>query len=211
MDAQALAGELAAEISKRLKRSKLAIPVGVSSRHVHITQEHLAALFGAGSALTKLRDLKQPGQFAAQEKIDVAGPKGVIRGVRVLGPCRAKTQIEVSMTDARALGLEPPVRESGNLAGSAGARLIGPKGQVEVREGLIVSRRHIHVSAKEAGAWGFSDGESVRTRLGRGKEREAVLEGVVVRVSEKFSLELHLDTDEANACGVGTGEVAYIV
>jgi len=203
--------ELAAEIDKRLKRSRTPVPIGVSNRHAHITAEHFAAIFGRGAVLTSLRDLSQPGQFAANERIDIVGPKGTIRNVRLLGPFRAKTQIEISMTEAVALGGKPPVRESGDLAGSSALQLVGPQGTVAVREGLILSRRHLHCSSSEAAAIGLANGETVRVRVGRGGGRETVFEQTVVRVSDKFSLELHLDTDEANAAGVKNGDLAYIV
>ncbi|MDD5627677.1 MAG: phosphate propanoyltransferase [Elusimicrobia bacterium] len=211
MDKAELARELAEEISKRLRRSRTRVPIGVSNRHAHITQAHFETLFGKGAALTKFKDLSQPGQFAGNEKIDIQGPKGAIKGVRLLGPFRPKTQIEVSWTEAVVLGIQPPVRESGDLAGSAALKLAGPLGSVEVREGLILARRHLHCSAAEAAAIGLSNGEVVRLRVGRGGERETVFEKTVVRVSDKFSLELHLDTDEANAAGARTGDPAYIV
>ncbi|MDD5657088.1 MAG: phosphate propanoyltransferase, partial [Elusimicrobia bacterium] len=196
MNPEALAGELAAEISRRLRRSRLPVPIGVSGRHAHVSSGHLAALFGPGAGLSRLKELKQPGQFAAREKIDIAGPKGIIRGVRLLGPARAATQVEVSLSDAAALGLEVPVRESGDLSGSAPLRLIGPQGSVEAAAGLIVARRHLHCSRREAAELGVADGEVVRARLGRGAGRETVFEQVLVRVSDRFALELHIDTDE---------------
>jgi len=211
MGSAELVSGLVAEIARRLKRSRTPVPIGVSNRHAHITQEHFETLFGPGAALTKSRDLSQPGQFASHEKVDIAGAKGGIKGVRLLGPFRPKTQIEVSWTEAVTLGVRPPVRESGDLGGSAALKLIGPQGSVEVREGLILARRHLHCTPGDAAAIGLSNGETVRVRVGRGGERETVFEGTVVRVSEKFSLELHLDTDEANAAGVKTGDPAYIV
>jgi putative phosphotransacetylase len=206
-----LAQELAAEIAKRLRRSRTPVPIGVSNRHAHITKEHFETLFGKGAVLTKFRDLSQPGQFASNEKMDLYGLKGAIKGVRLLGPFRPKTQIEVSWTEAVTLGVKPPVRESGDLGGSAALRLVGPRGSVEVVEGLILARRHLHCANSEAAAIGVSNGEVVRMRVGRGGERETVFEGTVVRVSDQFSLELHLDTDEANAAGVKNGDLAYIV
>ena len=211
MDNAELVQGLAAEIEKRLRRSKTSVPIGVSNRHAHITKEHFEALFGRGAVLTKFRDLSQPGQFASNEKMDVVGAKGSIRGVRLLGPFRPKTQIEVSWTEAVTLGVKPPVRESGDLAGSAALRLAGPQGSVEVREGLILARRHLHCTPGDAAAIGLSNGEAVRVRVGHGGGRGTVFEDTVVRVSDKFSLELHLDTDEANAAGVKTGDLATIV
>jgi putative phosphotransacetylase len=211
MENAELVDGLAAEIASRMKRSRTPIPIGVSNRHAHITREHFEVLFGEGADFSRLRDLSQPGQFAANERFDVQGPKGAIKGVRLLGPFRPKTQIEVSRTDAVVLGVQPPVRESGDLGGSASLRLIGPRGSVEVREGLILARRHLHCTSADAAAIGLSNGEVVRVRVGRGGGRESIFEQTVVRVSEKFSLELHLDTDEANAAGVKTGDLAYIV
>jgi putative phosphotransacetylase len=210
MDNPELVQGLAAEIDKRLRRSKTSVPIGISNRHAHITQSHFEALFGKGAALTKFRDLSQPGQFAANEKVDIQGPKGVIKGVRLLGPFRPKTQIEVSWTDSFTLGSKAPVRESGDLGGSAPLKLIGPQGAVDVTEGLILAKRHLHCTTAQAAAIGVSNGEIVRVRVGLGGERETVFEKTVVRVSEKFSLELHLDTDEANAAGVKNGDPAYI-
>ena len=211
MDNAELVQGLAAEIAKRLRRSQTAVPIGVSNRHAHISQEHFEALFGKGAVLTKFRDLGQPGQFAANEKMDIVGAKGSIKGVRLLGPFRAQTQIEVSWTEAITLGAKPPVRESGDLGGSAALKLAGPAGSVEVREGLILARRHLHCTPADAATIGLSNGEAVRVRVGRGGGRETVFEDTVVRVSDKFSLELHLDTDEANAAGVKNGDLAYIV
>jgi len=211
MDNAELVQGLAAEISHRLKRSQIPVPIGVSNRHAHITKEHFETLFGPGAVLTKFRDLSQPGQFAANEKMDIHGPKGPIKGVRLLGPFRPKTQIEVSWTEAITLGAKPPVRESGDLGGSAALKLVGPAGSLEVREGLILARRHLHCTPGDAAASGLSNGETVRVRVGRGGDRETVFEKTVVRVSDKFSLELHLDTDEANAAGVKNGDLAYIV
>lgn len=201
---------LAAEVARRLQRSRTPVPIGVSNRHAHITQSHFETLFGP-AALSKFKDLSQPGQFAANEKFDIQGPRGSIKGVRLLGPFRPKTQIEVSLSDAIALGIRPPVRESGDLGGSAPLKLIGPRGSVEVREGLILARRHLHCTPADAAALGLSNGEVVRVSAGRGGGRGTVFEDTVVRVSEKFSLELHLDTDEANAAGVKTGDLAHIV
>ncbi len=211
MDTEALIGDLTAELSRRLKRSQVQVPIGVSNRHAHVTQEHFKILFGSSAALSRLRDLKQVGQYAANEKIDIVGPKGTLRGVRLLGPCRSKTQAEISMTDAIVLGVKAPVRESGDLARSSSLRLVGPQGSVEVKEGLIIAHRHLHASTAEAAALGVSNGEVVRARVGRSGERETIFEAVVVRVSDQFRLELHLDTDEANAAGVANGDAAYIV
>lgn len=210
MTSPAQAADLAAEIEKRLKRSKLDIPVGVSNRHCHLTEAHFKILFGAGAAPKKVKAIKQPGFYAAEELIDVQGPKGVIKKVRLVAPYRAHTQIELAVTDALAAGLKPPVRESGDVKGSAGATLIGPAGKVEIKEGVIIAQRHLHFSPDEAKNWGMTSGEVVRVRAGTGGGRSTVFEDVVVRVSDKYSLEFHVDTDEANAAGIKTGDVVHI-
>lgn len=201
---------LASEIEKRLQRSKLAIPVGVSNRHCHLTEAHFKILFGAGASPKRVKDIKQPGFYAAEEAIEVKGPKGSLKKIRLVAPYRANTQIELAVTDAFAIGVNPPVRESGNIKGSTGAILIGPHGQVEIKEGVIIAQRHLHFSPDEAKAAGMTSGEVVRVRCGPGGGRSTVFEDVVVRVSDKYSLEFHVDTDEANAAGIKTGDFAHI-
>ncbi len=201
---------LAAEIEKRLKRSQLDIPVGVSNRHCHLTEAHFKILFGRGAEPKKVKAIKQPGFYAAEELISLQGPKGVLHKIRLVAPYRAHTQIEVAVTDSVAIGLKPPVRESGDVKGSAGAVLIGPAGKVEIKEGVIVAQRHLHFSPPEAQALGVASGEVVRVRAGTGGGRATVFEDVVVRVSDKYSLEFHVDTDEANTAGLKTGDVVHI-
>ena len=201
---------LTAEIEKRLRRSKLAIPVGVSVKHCHLTKEHFKTLFGPNAEPKRVKDIKQPGFYAAEECIDVKGPKGVLKKIRLVAPYRDHTQIELAATDALAIGLVPPVRESGDVKGSAGATLIGPAGQVDIREGVIVAQRHLHFSPSEAAALGMTSGEVVRVRAGTGGGRACVFEDVVVRVGPKYSLEFHVDTDEANAVGLKTGDFVHI-
>jgi putative phosphotransacetylase len=201
---------LASEIEKRLQRSKLAIPVGVSNKHCHLTEAHFKILFGAAASPKKVKDIKQPGFYAAEELIDIQGPKGVLKKIRLVAPYRAHTQIEIAVSDAVAIGLKPPVRESGDVKGSAGAVLIGPAGTVEIKEGVIIAQRHLHFSPAEAKASGMTSGEVVRVRCGAGGGRSTVFEDVVVRVSDKYSLEFHVDTDEANAAGIKTGDVVHI-
>ena len=201
---------LAGEIEKRMQRSKLAIPVGVSNRHCHLTEAHFKILFGAAASPKKVKDIKQPGFYAAEEIIDVKGPKGILKKIRLVAPYRANTQIEIAVTDAFTIGLNPPVRESGDVKGSAGATLIGPAGQVEIKEGVIIAQRHLHYSPSEAKASGMTNGEVVRVRCGTGAGRSTIFEDVVVRVSDKYSLEFHVDTDEANAAGIKTGDFVHI-
>jgi putative phosphotransacetylase len=201
---------LSVEIEKRLKRSKLDIPAGVSVKHCHLTKEHFKILFGASAEPKRVKDIKQPGFYAAEEMIDVQGPKGVLKKIRLVAPYRDHTQIEIAVSDAMAIGLKPPVRESGAVKGSAGAILIGPAGKVEIKEGVIIAQRHLHFSPSEAAALGIASGEVVRVRAGAGGGRSTVFEDVVVRVSDKYSLEFHVDTDEANAAGIKTGDVVHI-
>ena len=210
MSTPALAEGLAAEISKRLKRSKLSIPVGVSNRHCHLTEEHFKILFGRTSEPKKIKNIKQPGFWAAEESISVKGPKGTISKVRLVAPYRSHTQIEIAVTDAIGIGIAPPVRESGDIEGSAGAILVGPAGEVAIREGVVVAQRHLHFNPEEAKSLGVASGEIVRVRAGDGKGRSTVFEDVVVRVSANYSLEFHVDTDEANASGIKTGDVVHI-
>lgn len=179
--------------------------VEVSARHLHLRQEDLEALFGKGATLTKRKDLSQPGEYACEERVEVAGPKGSLKGVTVLGPTRPVTQVEVSMTDARALGIAVPIRESGQVAGSAGCTLIGPAGRVELKEGLIVAKRHIHLTPADAQEMGVADKEIVEIKIDT-PERAGVMGDVVVRVRESFSAAMHIDTDEAQAFNV-SGEV----
>ncbi|CAG7602150.1 Phosphate propanoyltransferase [Paenibacillus solanacearum] len=185
------------------------VPIGVSARHIHLSEAHIAILFGSGYELTVLKELSQPGQFAATETVAVVGPKGRFDKVRILGPARGKTQLEVSQTDAFALGIAPPVRESGNIAGTPGIKVIGPAGEVDMPEGVIVAARHIHFHTSDAAKWGIADKQKLTVRVEG--ERALIFENVVARVSEQFALDMHIDTDEANAAGVKTGDTAVIL
>lgn len=170
--------------------------VETSARHVHVTRETLDILYGKGYELHNKKDLSQPGQFACEEKVDVTGPKGTLK-MSILGPCRKADQVEVSFTDARALGITPPVRESGDIAGTPGCKLAGPCGEVEIKEGVIVAKRHIHMTPADAEAFGVKDKEVVSVKLDTA--RPLIFGDVVVRVSDKFALAMHIDTDECNA------------
>ena len=205
-----LAEKITKDIALRMERSKTPIPVGISNRHLHLRQQDWDALFGKGVEPRKFRSVKQPGFFACYETVAVEGPKGRVDNVRLIAPHRPKTQIEVSKTDAAILGLKPPVRDSGDLEGSSPVRVIGPKGTIEIQAGLIIARRHIHFHPLEAQAMGIQDGEVVRVRAGVGGIRELVFEQVLCRVSDKFSLELHVDTDEANAAWLKNGDAVSI-
>lgn len=173
------------------------IPLGISNRHVHLSSEDLAILFGSDFQLTKLKDLSQPGQYASEQKVTLVGPNGVIEDVRILGPTRSKTQVEISVSDCFRLGIKAPIRDSGDLAGSASVTLVGPKGSVTILEGTIIAARHIHMHTSDAVRFGLKDGERVNVKvLG---PRALVFFEVLVRVSDKYKLEMHVDTDEANA------------
>jgi len=185
------------------------IPVGVSARHIHLSPEHIEALFGKGYELTEMKPLSQPGQFAANETVDVRGPKGSFPKVRILGPARKLTQLEISRTDAFQLGIAAPVRESGNIAGTPGVTIKGPAGELTVDEGVIVAARHIHFHTSDAERWGIRDKQRLRVRLSG--ERGLILENVLARVSDSYALDMHIDTDEANAAGAATGDTAEIV
>ena len=187
------------------------IPVGVSNRHIHLTQEHVEVLFGKGYQLTPLKDLSQPGQYACKEQLTLIGPSlRAIEGVRVLGPVRKQSQVEISKTDSFTLKVKPPVRESGDLAGSAPITIIGPKGLVQLSEGCILANRHIHMSPSDGERYGVKDGDYVSVEtVGDGKRTK--LYDVQIRVSDKFILEMHLDTDDANACGTGNGSKVKLV
>ena len=179
--------------------------VETSARHIHVTEEQFKILFGVDAVMHNKKDLSQPGQFAATERLDVVGPKKTIPNISILGPARKAAQVEVSFTDARTLGVTAPVRESGDVAGSAPCKLVGPCGEVEISEGVIVAKRHIHMTPADAERLGVKDNQIVAVKVG-GNGRELIFGDVVVRVSDKFALAMHIDTDEANAAGCA-GEV----
>ncbi|MGE5702028.1 MAG: acetate/propionate family kinase [Clostridia bacterium] len=185
------------------------VPVGISNRHLHISEEHLEQLFGKGYKLRKLRELKQVGQFASEETVTLVGPKGTISNVRILGPVRKQTQVEISRTDGYLLGVEPPIRDSGDLEQSAGVTLVGPKGTVTLEEGVIIAFRHIHFSLEDANHFGVADKELVSVAVGG--LRSLVLENVLCRVHKDYRLEFHIDTDEANAAGLTNGMEVEVI
>ena len=190
--------------------SSAEIPVGVSNRHIHLTEAHVEALFGKGYKLTPIKELSQPGQYACKETLTIVGPSmRPIENVRVLGPTRPKSQVEISMTDSYVLKVKPPVRESGKLEGSSPIRIIGPKGVVELNEGCIIANRHIHMSPTEAEGFGVKDYDFVTVDVDG--TRPARWFGVQVRVHKDFRLEMHVDTDDANATGIGNGAKVKIV
>lgn len=179
------------------KTGRIFVPVASSARHIHLCRADVERLFGAGYQLQKFRDLSQPGQFACKEQVTVVGPKGRLEKVRVLGPERKATQVEIAFTDSFALGIRPPVRMSGKTAGTPGCQLIGPAGQIDIPEGVIVAARHLHLSAAQAALFGLQDGQIVRLRSEG--DRAVVFENVIVRAGSGHDMEVHIDTDEANA------------
>lgn len=185
------------------------VPVAMSNKHIHVSREDLDILFGEGHELTNIKDLSQPGQYACDERIDLVGPKNTIKGVRILGPVRPATQVEISMFDARTLGVEGVVRASGNTNGTPGCVLVGPKGKVELKEGVIVAARHIHFHTSDAPKYGLKDRDIVKVRVG--KERAVVFENVVVRVHPDFALDMHIDIEEGNAAGINNGDMGEII
>ena len=184
--------------------------VETSARHVHLSQEHLEALFGKDYVLTRKKDLSQPGQYACEERVTVVGPKKELKGVSILGPVRKATQVELSLTDARSIGVTAPVRESGDTAGSAPCRIIGPQGEIEITEGVIAAKRHIHATPEDAKALGVENGEVVQVKIDT-DGRSLVFGDVVVRVSDTYALAMHIDTDESNAAGCGREVFGEIV
>lgn len=185
-----------------------AIPVGVSNRHIHLSASHLEALFGTGYALTHDKDLKQVGEFAAKETVTLVGPKGVIRAVRILGPVRSFTQIELARTDGFSLGIAPPVRDSGDIEGSAGVVVVGPAGAVTLKQGVICAARHIHMEEADAQKLGVADKDRVTVEFGG--IRGGTFHNVLVRTGKDFRLEFHIDTDEANAAGLKNGDAVTL-
>jgi len=185
---------------------RLFVPLEASGRHVHITPAQANALFG--HPLTPKRPLSQPGQYLANERLTLVGPKGEFRNVAVLGPERKEAQVEVSLTDARTLGLEAPVRLSGDVTNSPGATLLGPRGMVKLEQGVIAAQRHIHLPPEAAQRFGVTDKQKIRLRVFT--DRPAVFEDVVVRVHRNFAAAVHLDYDEANACGLRPGDLGRI-
>ncbi|NLM36704.1 MAG: phosphate propanoyltransferase [Firmicutes bacterium] len=187
----------------------LKVPVGVSNRHVHLTQEDLEKLFGKDASLTVKKELSQPGQFAAEETVNLIGPKRAISNVRILGPVRPQTQVEISLTDSFTLGVEAPIRDSGNLANTPGLIIEGPKGRIEIKEGVIVAQRHLHLHDTEAAALGLKDQDNVQIKVDG--PRGLIFDQVLVRVGPKYKKDLHLDTDEANAAGLKNGDLVTVI
>jgi len=185
------------------------VPIGISNRHVHLAAEHIALLFGQGHELTKTKDLSQPGQYACEEQVALVGPKGTLPGVRVLGPARKATQVELALTDAYKLGVKPPVRDSGDHSGTPGIEIVGPAGRVQLEAGVIIAARHIHMTPADAQKFGVKDGDHVRVRVDG--PRAGVFDHVLIRVSPTYALDMHVDTDEGNAFMLQNGQIVEAI
>ena len=196
-------------VIEALLAKEVSIPIGISNRHAHLSREDMDILFGKDSELTRLRDLRQPGQFAAEEVISIKGPKGQLNRVRILGPLREKTQVEISLSDSYLLGVTPPVRESGKHQNTPGLEIIGPKGSTVKDRGTIVALRHIHLDSRSAASLGIKDGDYVSVELGG--ERGAIFKNVLLRVSDSYVPEMHIDLDEANAVKAINGQKVTVV
>jgi propanediol utilization protein len=206
---QLIAGLIAEQIIKQLTDNNNAINVGISNRHIHLSETDKTILFGQNYKLTKLKDLRQPGQFACKETVTIKGPKGEIENVRVLGPERKQTQVEISQSDGIKLGISAPLRESGNLADSSPITVIGPNGSLSLSEGAITALRHIHMSASEAEKFGVRNGQIVSVKVNTPKG--GTLDNVLVRSGETHRLEMHIDTDEANAMGIQANQNVELI
>ena len=185
------------------------VQVSLSNKHLHLKAEDIDKLFGKGHELSVFKALVQPGQFACDEKVDIVGPKGELKGIRVLGPARPETQVELALTDARAIGIKAPIRESGKLEGTPGCKLVGPCGEIDLDHGVIAALRHVHLTAEQAEEAGVRDKDIVRLKIEG--ERGLILENVLVRSGAAHEKEVHLDTDEGNAASCGPGTIAEII
>ena len=184
--------------------------VETSARHVHVTQQDLETLFGKGYELKGKKMLSQPGQYACEERVDVVGPKKTLTGVSILGPVRNATQVEISLTDARSIGVAAPIRESGDIEGSGACKLVGPAGEVEISQGVIAAKRHIHMTPADAAECGVQDKDVVSVKVDT-NGRSLIFGDVVVRVSDSYALALHIDTDESNAAGMAPGTMGEVI
>ena len=196
---------------RRIHMENNEVLVEISARHLHLSQADLETLFGKGYQLTVKKALSQPGQFACEERVRVVGSKGEFPGVSVLGPVRNATQVEISLTDARSIGVTAPVRESGDIEGSGSCRLVGPKGEIELEQGVIAAKRHIHATTADAKRMGLENGQIVNVEIPTSNGRNLVFGDVVVRVSDSYALAMHIDTDEANAAGMAPNTIGKIV
>ncbi|MEG0856415.1 MAG: ethanolamine utilization phosphate acetyltransferase EutD [Terrisporobacter sp.] len=205
---ESLLNEIVDEVVSRVKKEAF-IEVEASGRHVHLSEEDVEKLFGKGYTLTKLRDLSQPGQYACKERATITGPKGSIKNVIVLGPCRKETQVEVSLTDGSSLGLKPPIKQSGDLNGTLGIKISTDNGEVELSKGIMVAKRHIHMTPEDASKFNVADNEIVEVKVFG--NRSLIFDDVVIRVNKNFKTYMHIDYDEANACAYSKNTIAKII
>ena len=211
MDKQCVARIVSLRVVEEIYKetNKRFIPAAASNRHMHLAREEIDRLFGAGYKLNEFKPLSQPGQYAAKETVDIAGPKGTIKGVRVLGPERKETQVEIFYADSYKLGIKPVIKMSGDIFGTPGAKLIGPNGEAELTSGVIVAARHMHISNEQSNWFGLKNGDIISVR--KDGARALVLENIPVRCGEGHSLELHLDIEEANAGVIKNGDLLELV
>lgn len=196
-------------IDKIFKENYMKVNVGLSNRHIHVSEQDLESLFGKGYKLTEMKPLSQPGQYASEELVDIVGPKGILKKVRILGPTRKETQLEVSVADARSIGVNAPIRDSGDLEGSPGCKIIGPHGEIEIPKGVIIAARHIHMTPEDAGNFGVKDKDFVNVEVGG--ERGLIFKNVLIRVSPSYSLEMHIDIEEGNAARLKNGDSVEVI
>jgi putative phosphotransacetylase len=190
-------------------QTKLEVPIAVSNRHIHLSKEHVERLFGRNYQLNKWKDLSQPGQFASKETVTLIGPKGKLEKVRVLGPARGDTQIEISLFDGYTLGITPPIRDSGDIDGTPSVNIQGPRGQLKVDQGLICAARHIHMNPDDATRFQVTNGQRVQVKVTG--QRGVIFDNVLIRVSPKYKLEMHIDVDEANAAQIKNGQCGVLI
>jgi putative phosphotransacetylase len=190
-------------------QTTLEVPIAVSNRHIHLSKEHVERLFGRNYQLNKWKDLSQPGQFASKETVTLIGPKGKLEKVRVLGPARGNTQIEISLFDGYTLGITPPIRDSGDIDGTPSINIQGPRGQLKVDQGLICAARHIHMNPDDAARFQVANGQRVQVKVTG--QRGVIFDNVLIRVSPKYKLEMHIDVDEANAAQIKNGQLGVLI
>jgi putative phosphotransacetylase len=190
-------------------QAKLEVPIAVSNRHIHLSKEHVERLFGRNYQLNKLKDLSQPGQFACKETVTLIGPKGKLEKVRVLGPARGDTQIEISLNDGFTLGIAPPIRDSGDIEATPSVTIQGPRGQLKVDQGLICAARHIHMGPDDATRFQVTNGQRVQVKVTG--QRGVIFDNVLIRVSPNYKLEMHIDVDEANAAQIKNGQFGVLI
>jgi putative phosphotransacetylase len=192
-----------------INQAKLEVPIAVSNRHIHLSKEHVERLFGRNYQLNKLKDLSQPGQFACKETVTLIGQKGKLEKVRVLGPARGDTQIEISLNDGYTLGIAPPIRDSGDIEATPSVTIQGPRGQLKVDQGLICAARHIHMGPDDATRFQVTNGQRVQVKVTG--QRGVIFDNVLIRVSPNYKLEMHIDVDEANAAQIKNGQFGGLI